>query len=110
MRRYFDDPPNMSGDFPLPKGRANVAVYELMSLDGEEVFRNPIGRGWTSVPLKAPIIAETILGVIELVSLPQTKGGGVPDDLLDDSVGIRPPRRSKHKDDECRDRDTYPLL
>lgn len=110
MRRYFDDPPTMSGDFPLPKGRANVAVYELMSLDGEEIFENPIGRGWTSVPLKASIIAETVLGVIKIVSLPHTTGDSVPDVLPDDGVGIRPPRRAKRKRTECPDGKTLPLL
>lgn len=99
---YFENP-SMSGDFPLPKGRANCAVNELIDFEGT-TYRNPIGRGWTKVPLKHPIIAETILGIIEIVDLPHpdssnTKEPSLPDGdfELDEGVGIRPPLHSKHK-------------
>ena len=110
MRRYFDESPTMSGDCPLPKGRANVAVYELMSLDTDEIFRNPIGRGWTSMPLKAPIIAETILGVIEIVSLPHAEGNRTPRDMPDTDAARELPAHVRRKCRTCPDNHTIPLL
>lgn len=74
---YIETPLNASGDFPLPKRPANCRVYEHMSVDGV-LFKSPIGRGWTQTPLKSPVIAETVLGVIEIVNLPYAESGALP--------------------------------
>ena len=100
---YFENPPPMSGDFPLPKGRANCAVNELIEFEGQ-TFRNCIGQGWAKVPLKHPIIADTLLGIIEITPLLDASGNSSSETLppktsseLDEGVGIRPPRHSRHK-------------
>jgi hypothetical protein len=74
---YFENTQSEIGDPPLPKRPANCRVYERMCVDGV-LFRSPIGRGWTDTPLKSPVIAETVLGVIEIVNLPYAENGALP--------------------------------
>ncbi|MEP0174147.1 MAG: hypothetical protein ABJH28_05150 [Paraglaciecola sp.] len=74
MSRFFNDTPPPNGDFHyIPKGKANCRTSEIINIDGK-TMRNPIGLSYSPVPITAPIISETILGIFETVPIPTLDG------------------------------------
>lgn len=65
---YFEtlaQKPVMNG---MPQGKANCVVFELIEYRGK-TERHQIGYAETSVPLKASIYADTLLGLFEIVNM-----------------------------------------
>ncbi|MEM0909423.1 MAG: hypothetical protein AAGJ37_00520 [Pseudomonadota bacterium] len=72
-RCYEQTPPIGVGTIATSKHkRPNCQFNELIELASGEILRNPIGLGYSHVPLTHPVVSETHLGVIEVVGLPET--------------------------------------
>jgi hypothetical protein len=94
---YFDSPPNDIGIY-LPKGSPNTQFNEVIFIDGK-IFRNPIGVCHSKTVIEHPIISETILGFIEVVSLPHASQGAGGKDKALPREAMRPARRHRTKTD-----------
>jgi hypothetical protein len=92
----FDIPPPNDASIYLPKGVPNIQFNELIVINGE-VFRNPIGLSHSNIVIDTPIISETHLGLIEVVSLPATLQDAGSQHKMPSRKAAYPAKQHHHK-------------
>lgn len=96
MHRFHNTTSPRIGELIVPKGRRpNAQFRQLIEHDGE-LYPNVIGMTYTTFPILHPIMSDTHLGLIEVVSLPDDYQGkpAVP-------RGFKPPSMAKNAHNRC---------